>query len=780
MRPTLPGQRPFPRLSTLAAALAGASGLLAATPAAAQPAAAAPGTAASAPARATADSQTVVVTATRRAERLQDVPLVVTAISASSLADAGVKDLNSLQYVAPGLQVGDTPSDKGFRVRGVGSLTGTYVSGQELPVGVVIDGVVQGLGAGISNLAEVERVEILKGPQGTQFGKNSAAGLVSITTARPELKQRSGMVSASAGTGGEYELRMAANLPLGEHAALRLSAFGKGHDDFVNNIRTGSLQGADKQSGARLRLLLQPSRGLELLVSADASTQAINSGSQLWTVNRSPVALPGITYGLGNFSTAERRPGAHRYERAGLSLEANLQWAGHTLTSVTAHRRLRETDAGGFGQGFDFVPFPPFTLPGTAWYNEFNWDKRQTTQELRITSPKGQALEYVAGYLYYDQPTDSRSTGGVLRPGGWIFNAQNGLTLVNTTTTSQALFADGKWRLSPTVALLFGLRHTQDKVRAQFANRAFDGGAAGPAHAYTPAVALPDAGKAVQSRRSTGKLGTEWRLDADTLLFGTVSTGYLGPIVNFGWSSGVADVLTPQTNTNLTLGLKSQFLQRRLTLNLSVFQDKYKNFQTGYFSPAPEVQFRAENAATMDLKGLEAELSARLDNGLSAQLSLAYVHSAFGNFCSGGAATPIALAVVPPCTSALGFAGGQLRGYTPPGVPKLTAGLGLTYGTELPGGHFLNSTLGYYHRDKTRNAPADPFTETPAYGLTNVNFSLSPADGRWTAGLHVRNLFNKRFASAVMNTSFAPEGTYVNWVTREARRQLGVTVDYRF
>lgn len=735
-----------------------------------------------APARRDAGPQTIVISATRRVERLQEVPLAVSAIGGGDLAEAGVKDLNNLQFVVPGLQVGDTPSDKGFRVRGVGSLTGTYVTGQELPVGVVIDGVVQGLGAGISNLADVERVEVLKGPQGTQFGKNSAAGMVSVTTVKPRLRRFEGSVGASFGSGGEYETRAGLNVPLGETVAARVTVFAKGFDDFVDNLSTGTRVGGEKQSGGRLRLLAQPTKDLELVLTADTSKQDINSGSQLWTMNASSATQAGITYGIGNFATRELLPGKHTYDRSGLSLEVNWQVAGYTLTSVTAARKLTEVDYGGFGQGYGAVPFPPFTIPGTTWWNQFDYDKKQTTQELRVTSPRGEFMEYVAGLLYYRQPSHSHSTGGVVRTaGGWIFNAQNGLTLNDSTTTSRAIFADGKLRFGPAVSLLGGLRYTEDDVDTAFGNRSFDGGRLGAAWAYTPPTPIAAGSRSASASKATGKLGAEWKVAHGQLLFGTVSTGYLGPIVNWGWSTGASDVLKPQTNTNITLGLKSESADRKVTFNANVFHDDFKNFQTGYFQPAPAVQFRAENAAEMKVRGVEAEFTARFDNGLALNAALAYVRSTFGDFCSGGSAAAAASGLVPRCTTALGFAGGNNIGLTPPGAPRLTSNIGVSYGTTLPGDYFLKTTLSHYERSKSRNTPSDPATELAGYGITNFNITLTPPSDRWLAGLYVRNLFDKPFAAAVMSSSsFAPANSYVNWVTREAKRTIGANVEYRF
>lgn len=735
-----------------------------------------------------------MVTATRRTERLQDVPLAVQAISAAEIRASGVKDLQDLQFVTPGLVKGDSPSDKGFRIRGIGLLTGSYVSGQENPVGVVIDGVVQGLGPGLSSLADVERVEVLKGPQGTQFGKNAAAGVVNITTARPSLREFFGTAYGSYGTDNEHEARLGVNVPLSETTAMRMSAFFKGYDGFVENTALQRLVGGDRQKGGRIKLLSQITPQLELLFAADGSTQQTDSGSQLWTIRESTVTppLPGIRYGLGNLKTAEPLNGQHTYTRWGASLELNWRAADYTFTSVSAYRKLEERDWGGIGQGL-------YSFPVRTVYNDGSWNKSQVTQELRITSPRSAALEYVAGYLYYRQPTASTLTGGLLSPSGGYFapvppftgvngrpgiNFNDGNSVVDTTTTSHALFADGKLRFSPATALLLGVRYTRDKVASSFMRTDYDGGPLGPGFSYKTGNPVSRAAED-GANRATGKIGLEQKVSRDQMVFGTVSTGYLGPIINWAWGTATPDHVKPQTNTNVTLGFKSQWLGRRLTFNGNLFHDRYKNYQNGYFDTAT-FDFRAENAARMTTRGVEFELGARPTADWALSASMAYTLAQYNEFCSTGTPTVFGLTA---CVNDRGQAGARLDGQDAPSAPRLTGSLGSTYTARMGDGYALAGTLGYYFRSKTNGTPGAPGTAQPRYGLVNLNVQLTPDEQRWRAGLHVRNLFNKHFTSAVMASPFsppvgAPPGTptttLVNWVNRETERHIGVSLELEF
>lgn len=731
-----------------------------------------------------ANTGDIVVTATRRSERLQDVPLAVTAVTGQTLADSGIKSLSDVQYTTPGLTVGDSPSDKGFRVRGVGSFTGTYVSGKENPVGVVVDGVVQGLGSSVNALSDIDHIEVLKGPQGTQFGKNASAGVINVVTAKPSTTGVSVRAYGSYATDQLYDVNGTVNLPLSSTAALRLNGYAKGYGDFVNNIATGKKLGANDEYGFRGKFLIEPADGVEVLISGDYSRQKINSGSQLWTVNASPVPQAGLTYGISNLTTSELRPGKQDAERWGLAFELNVDLGDYRLTSITAYREAEELDFGGFGQGFN-LPFGP---PGPGdWLNDSLNTKSQTTQELRVTSPRGGTVEFVAGYLFYDQPTTSSITGGPAFlgpwpsfmgpfPGSfWLGNSSNGLETTKITTQSHGLFADGKIRLSEATAILFGGRFTHDGVTGEFSNTAYNGGNLNLP--FTPTALLPNNKVKLTADRFTWKLGLEHKLTDDVMLFGSASTGYLGPIINFRWTSGAADRILPQTNTNYTVGIKSQFLDRQITVNANLFYDKYRNFQTGYFDISQGTQFVAENAATLINKGAEVEFGAKLRSGINFGASLAYVHSRFGDYCSGGSAPT---AATPACTAPAGFAGAQYRGLTPGGVPEFTANLYAGFETEVGSNLKASGNASYYYRSSSRNSPNDAGTTLKGYGIANLNFFLGSEDDSWRAGLYVRNLFDKKFASSVMSDPFGPPGTYINWVTRQSLRTIGGSVEFKF
>ena len=217
----------------------------------------------------------VVVTATRREQRLQDVPVSVTAVSGEALEKTNFREVSDLQYVAPNVTFSSTnavANGGGYQVRGVG--TQTYNSGVEQTVGLVIDGVVIGLprDPGATGFSDIERVEVLRGPQGTLFGKNASAGVIQLVSKNPRIGEFSGNLDASYGERDEQIVRGALNVPLGSTAALRLAAFHNSQDGAIPYVLHGGHVGDRDNNGVRGKLLWEPTENLSLILTGDYQT----------------------------------------------------------------------------------------------------------------------------------------------------------------------------------------------------------------------------------------------------------------------------------------------------------------------------------------------------------------------------------------------------------------------------------------------------------------------------------------------------------------------------
>lgn len=727
----------------------------------------------------------IVVTASRRQEKLQDVPLAVTAVSAEQLAATGVKGLTDIQYTTPGVQFGSTPNDAGFRLRGVGS-AGGFASSSESPVGVVVDGVVVGFGSPVESLGDIERLEVLKGPQGTQFGKNASSGVVSVTTRRPDMKAVSGDLFASYASLDETDIHGNLNVPLAENAALAIYAFDRRYDGFVTNVVRNEEWGGTKRQGVRGKLLVEASDSFTAYLIADYSQRKQKGPGQLWTLNKVPAGDPrfnppgvnlatlGVTPSYDNELSVENGAGNEDERNYGSSLELNWLLGDYELTSLSA---WRGQDMRPSVYSIDAGPLSTFEA------RRKNTARSMLSQEIRLTSPQNEILEYVTGLYLSRQKVEQTGESALLRPAlpfaPVTISITAGLNSGETTTESAALFGDGKLHLDEKFSILGGLRVSKDWVEASnWSER--DPQLPANVTPYTPRAR--STGKVNDSSLS-GRIGAEYKPVDDVLLYGTYAQGYLGPTVTFSALSGTRTEVDPQTVDDFTIGAKTTLLDGRLTLNGNLFHDKYKNLQTAVLRGS---EFLTENAGGLRSKGFELESNLQVTQELRLNASLAYADAVFTDYVTAcpnyiqqqGAAAIAAQCNAPGSTSATPLY--QAKGNALANAPKVSYTLGANYQRDVLEGLLFDMNVNYAWRDKTYNAVGNPDTKHPAYGVVNISVGFGADDGAWRAGLFARNLFDENFKAAILATPFANVGNYVNWNVREGRRTLGVSLETRF
>jgi iron complex outermembrane receptor protein len=742
----------------------------------------------------TSQLEEVVVTATRREERLQDVPLAVSALSAEQIAGTGFKALSDIQYALPGVYFGSTPNDAGFRLRGVGT-AGGFSSSSEQNVGTVVDGVVIPIGNPVASLGDIDRIEVLKGPQGTQFGKNASSGVVSITTRAPNLDKMEGNVFASYGELDERDVHGSISVPFGGGtAAAGLYAFDKEYDGFVNNKVLDEDWGGAHSSGARAKLLWKPNEVFSAQLIGDYSQTRYQGPDQLWTLNRlapgfdpyfSPpfvnLAALGVTPGFDNEDSAEEYESRRKEDNYGASLELDFSLGGGTLTSITAYR-VAEADASNFA--IDGSPLARFTAQGYGSKSDF------TSEEIRWTSPSERALEYVAG-VYASRQRAGLGDGqsAQLRPDptdqSFIVSISNGIGNAQTTSKSIAAFFDGSFALTDTLKLIGGARYTSDDVDAStysIIDPAFPPGpsAAGFVVPYGPAAR--QTGSTSEDNLS-GRLGLEFKPSDDLMFYATAARGYLGPTVTFSILTATRSDVAAQTVDDVTIGFKAQFLDRRLTFNGNVFYDDYTDLQTSVFNG---LEFVTENAGGLKTKGFEVELAMLVTDGLRANLGYTYSDAYFTDYIT--ACPPSVEIQGPAAIAATCNAPGSLpaeplyqaAGDKLPGAPRNTVTAGVDYSHSIGASLALDANANYYYRDEVWNSAGDTLTVHPDYQIVNLGFGLGDANGAWRVGVFARNVFDERFQAGLLATPFTNPGGVMNWNTRDGRRTVGVSVSARF
>jgi iron complex outermembrane receptor protein len=716
--------------------------------------------------------QSVTVTATRREESLQNVPLAVSVVSGADLEAANRNTLGALSTQVPSLnfRTGASNKDTSLFVRGVGTISTS--PGVEPTVSTVIDGVVLARpGQATLDLLNVDRVEVLRGAQGTLFGKNASAGVVNITTLAPS-KETEGYVDASLFQGNELRLRAGFSGTLGNGVRGSLNLLSASYDGNVTNVFDNSTANGYNKKGARAKVQIDASKDVTVTLTADVINSRDNIPTGVVT-RTSLIAFPsGTVTNYPAFATAiapvlasedNRNINANLETRVedqnrGVSAQVDARVGSHTLTSITAWRGWDNTQY----QDGDRLSKPASGLPQS--HDKGTVAFKQISQELRLASSKGGTIDYVGGlyFLKTDNTETYRRDVQRLGTGGALFN-DYGLANYGTTSDSTALFGEGRWHFSPTARAITGLRWTQDSLSYDHKRERSTPNAqfAGSLPGVNPPVS--NSGSTTENG-TTARLGGQWDLSSDVNTYVTYSKGYKGPAYNvfFNMLDRDALALKPETSNSVEWGLKSELLAKKLRVNLAAFATNYKNYQANFFDTVGgTVVTRLINAGDVSTQGLELDVLARASRQLTLSGSAAYINARIDQFnCPVGAATSCAV-----------------NGKPLPFSPDWKLVARADYRIPLDGGKQINLSTDYNWQSEVQY-DIGQFADTiqAAYGIWNASVALSdPAKG-WRATLLVKNLTNQSYASFL-----GRGGTYVNrWVPRDDQRYLGVNVRYDF
>jgi len=706
----------------------------------------------------------VVVTAQKREEKLQEVPVAVSVVSETDLQRRNIGNIDQLKLVVPSFEA----TSFGVSVRGVG--TSTFSTSIEPTVSTVLDGVVLGRPEmALGSFYDVARVEILRGPQGMLFGKNASAGLVSITTNAPKLGRVEGIANLNIGQDGYNKSDATVNLPLGDKAALRVGGFVNKADGVLHNLKDGRRFNGNDEWGGRAKLLWRPTDTVDVLITADYAKQ---DQSITWSPYKlNPTGVMGLTLGACGVKASPDNTnlcidGAQYKDRENYGFSAQVDWSlpgGLTLTSITAGRR-----------DFDFSNGDSDSLPVNILNNNIsNQDLRQVSQELRLASPTGEKLEYVAGLYYYrqktNQVTDQTGTFGV-SPVPIINSTINSLV----DTESYAAFGQASYHVTDKLSLIGGARLTRDKVSLdfhQFTRAGFFG--------INPTVRFDDTAK---KTNLSWKVGAQYHFAERTMGYLTVSRGYKGPGFNqTGVSSAtVSQKVGPEIPTSYEAGVKTTLLGGLAVLNLAAFSTKFEDYQaqTVDFTLTPPA-FRTINAGDLKTKGFEGDLTAILAPGLLVTASAAYIDAKYGKFAPiscDPVTTPSGCVLLAP-----GLYGFDASGKSLSGSSKWKTSLAAVYERSIGHGLQLNASADYGWRDGyNASATGDPNTAIKSYGILGGTIGIGAENDRWKLAVWGKNLTDKRFPSALFTTPFGGKGDYSQVLTGDAFRRYGVTLNVRY
>ncbi|GAB3464850.1 TonB-dependent receptor [Massilia terrae] len=721
--------------------------------------------------------ETVVVTAQKRSQSLKEVPVAITVVNAAQLERAGVKDIGDLAKTAASLEFGDQSAGGpggSASIRGIG--TAVFTQSAESSVGVVVDGVPQGATAS-GLMLDLARVEVLRGPQGTLFGKNASAGVLNMATQEPIIGDRSGNVQFEfKGKHGDA-VRATGNVPLNDISALRISGIAERNKGVYHNDLTGKDSVTDN-GGARLRYLLKPSRDLSINLIGEASNQHNQNAvffapSVAYATNTAGDHHPaaefascGVTVSKTNNEVCSDGPEQQHTKVRGVS--GQVDWtmpSGDSLTSITAYRTRK--------QGPDYVNIGMSNTYDKIYNFNPHQDARQFSQELRIASPLKQPLEYVAGLFYADATNFKDSTTTVL-PATFLPSppvprsiATDAIQHANLTT--KALFGQATWHLTDATALIGGLRYTRDSVKAdqsQSSVVAFQG--------FTLPTTVKSASGTADQSNVSGKAGIQHTLSKEANLYATFSRGYKGPQIDTDTPIGAAqtagayqgNIVKPELPTSLELGTKLSFLQRRLDVDLAAFHTKIKDFQEQNctLTPIGALSCIPLNVPNVTSKGVEADIRARPVPQLQLGMSLAVILDT---------AYPAGFI----------FDNNNVGGHRLMYSPRNKATLNADYSWDLPGDYELKLGGDLIYKSTVRYCNSlDPECSFGGHSVASLRLALRSPDDKWGLELYGRNLGDKRVPNAIIYPlpgKGAGSG-FAYSLGENSFRRIGLMADYRF
>ena len=717
----------------------------------------------------------IVVTAQKREERLQEVPLAVSVVPGAAIAASGAVNIEGAQYLVPTLNFrkSGTTINQTLFMRGVG--TSTFSIAGEPSISTVVDGVVYSrAGEAFSDLIDIERLEVLRGPQGTLYGKNTSAGLINIITKRPGADLGGFLEGAYYTNGGEYRLRGAVDLPISDVVKSRVTGFYGTYGGNIRNITRGTRVNGYEHWGVRAVVVADPTADLSLTLIADYRKSDDDCCAEL--IGTVPTNLTATV--LPTPRRDETRQVAQDLvtstteKSGGVSLQADWTVGGATLTYIGSYREYDNTET----RDGDWLP------RAYVGFNQLHDLGPQTsntvTQEVRITSPADQFITYVAGAYYSRAETERTFTRNdivcsltpaptVITPcttAGTVVTTPSGTATFGSTFKNVALFGQGVANLTDKLRLIGGLRYTSDKLSVF--------------HSRTTTLAGPGIQPSFGPFRGhtshdnvSGKAGVQYDLIPQSTLYATYARGYKGPAFNvfYNLTATGTNIIEAETADSYEVGVKNTALDGKLILNFAGYYAKYHNFQAN--NPdivAGVLVTRFTNAGTISTRGGELDLLYRPMRDLTVSGGVAYTDAHIDQFKlpTNGVVT----GVVP--------SGTQL-----PYAPKWKGSLGVGYRIRTGGAVDVDlNAQGSYQSKQISQLDANLAnrvnTTIHGYAMVDLSAGIVDPNDRYRVTLQVKNLFDESFASAI--TSGGPGGSYRYLIPREADRYYGVTGRFNF
>ena len=697
--------------------------------------------------------QDIVVTAQRREDNLQRTPIAITALSPAELQSRNVQTAQDLMQVTPGLQVstqaaGNSGGSATFFLRGMGQQRSG--NGTSPAVGIYIDDFYYpSLQGAVFNILDLQQVEVLRGPQGTLFGRNTIGGAIRYTTRRPEFDKIGGTIQGTVGSYGRGDVTGSLNLGLSDWAAIRVTAGHLHTDGYVRQQNGGKDAGGTTTDLVRGQLRLKPATNLEINLAAQYSHSKLDgfayyAPAPITATIGLPAAWNHMPAGMLNpydsryasqcyycqAGTNKREFSDTRYA----SVTGTIAWEispSISIKSLTGWQRVKSS----YLKDLDASPLPISDSVSSGIDRAFS-------EELQLNGKFFEdRLNMVLGGYYYDE-----KHADLYPEAGAQTNLGNTLppTLLTGLTKTKAAFIDGTFKLTDQLTLIGGVRYSVDDKSAVVRSVA----------GATIASIAKDFGS------TTWRAGAQYQVTPTAMVYATVSRGFrAGGFAKISSSSPVLDPFEPETATNYEIGARLDLLDHHLRLNPTAFYTKWDNIQLQRVVSGPTgAQIYVDNAARAHSQGIELESEAAITRDFKLTGTLALLDIKYDAI---GATTAITL------NSHFQRA------------PKVTYSLGANYGIDVASSLRVAFSANWSWQGDQYSAPGDnEQLLLPSYGLLNARVEISNPGGPWSFAVFGTNLTDKVYFVGGSNLGNVGTGTTQFDLGRP--REIGVSARLKF